>query len=108
MKRAVAIPTRLKDIPEDEWTEEDKGKFGIIDMTPVEIAEREADEIANDAAAMLNVWAVEMQKTDRTVTRGLEDVIDWGVSQGWDLSQLNKATKDNYEAKKQKRAQRPA
>lgn len=77
----------------------------LVDLTPQEIAERQAEEAAYLAKIPLETWKREMQESDVKVPRVLEDIYDALTDE--QKNKIAKETKDLIENKKTKRANRP-
>ena len=74
-------------------------------LTPEEIAEREAEELANAAKKPLKNWQKQIEQTDRDMPRALEDIID--VLTEEQKSKLAAQTLAKYNQKKTLRSQKP-
>lgn len=77
----------------------------LVDLTPQEIAEREAEEAAFLAAKPTKDWERAMAETDAKLPRYVEDILDALDKPTRD--KVAKKTLDAYNEKKAKRAEKP-
>ena len=77
----------------------------LVDLTPQEIAQRESEEAAFNAAKPFKKWERDMAETDAKLPRFAEDIID-----SLDVGTRNKIAKETLDAyieKKAKRSEKP-
>ncbi len=77
----------------------------LVDLTPEEIAARQAEEAAWLAERPVKNWEAAMSETDAKLPRYVEDIIDAMDKPTRD--KIAKKTLDAYNEKKAKRAEKP-
>jgi hypothetical protein len=77
----------------------------IIPMTEAEIAARQAEEAAFEAARPMREWQAHIATTDAKLPRYAEDIID--AMSSTDRARIAKETLDAYNEKKQIRNEKP-
>ncbi len=92
------------------------GQGTLIPYTPAEEAAADAAdaalhaaEVAKNAAAPMENWLEQMAASDKTMTRSTEDLIDRLIATDViQATDLNEFLSNNWTAKKELRAQKPA
>lgn len=100
----------IEDMSDDEIAfadEQYKRVFNgeLVYMTRSEIADRKAEETASSKTQSTNDWKVALARSDATMPRYVEDLIDVLTDEQRDA--LAPTTKDAYDDKKQLRADIP-